>query len=1799
MKKGKFKKMFVFLSVLLLSSVVMAQGTFTCGSPVSDGDGNTYETVKIGSLCWMKSNMKTKTCADGSSVAKAMVYESSASPDTNYNLATFGRLYTWYSAVNVPENSAELPARVEGYVQGICPEEWHIPTVGEFNELNRNSAEDLRSTEYWLQPNSNTNATGFTALPSGLYNGAIDRFERLFGAYFFWSDSSVSSSQWALVCSIDYSCDRGGVERRSKNDGFSVRCVRGVPTLMLNANKHDIGICPGRSGQVVYTATVVNDPANAGSYTFKWKVNGVDSVTTSSSLTVNYTEGGTHTVECTAVLAGNDAMSETVATVVTVSTQPAITLENLVITTGMTATAAVANVTAGDVAEYGIFWSKTHNPSATGTKKPGTGSISSDGRFTITVPASEIGDYDTVFVQAFVKTTECEFEVVADEAFFAHNHVLSVSSVDTTVCEGGSVTVKYTATISNANASDYSISWMKNGVAIAGETGLELTIDIASGEVAGGVSISCKAVNNNTGVELVENASTTLVIVDKPVVTMASATMNSVGNIVVTGTIQAPTNDTIVEYGVKYTVNGTETTEKATAALPANGNFTLSLPTSTLGLTPCDTVGVHAYAITKRCEYEINSEVKKVAKTNDITLKLEKSVTQSSITVCQDATMPVKYTAMLTNGDADNFNFVWSVNGVDSTSQTGDTLVVNHGTVGHDTVKVVASPASSPCFSLKDSISIGITQSTQTPDLTYCLDEEYGLMTVKSLSGISRTAASKDTVAWYNADTDELLGLWLTGPDYANSIPMAVPYTFAPDKNYKIVLSVDGGCTKTIDFNVEPVRTQCTVSSILANEAGSGTAIDSVSDHEGNWYNVVQIGDQCWLKENMRATTSPTTGTYIVDHRWFDNDPATDRIYNEKYGKRAWWFMNDSATYAPRHFGLLYNWFAAVDTVADNTTSETGDDSGGGWGWQDFFFTHADQRRGICPAGWHVPSDEDWLEMESYVGVGEYSDLVKAQISRGVHSGWFASSCDWEPYTQGDDRPGSYSDPNRNSTGFSMVPVPALNTNFGERFARYLISNESGSMYKVTQYGWSASFWGSTPRLIDGAYNGESPVCRTYSYAQAYTNRSNEQENIGRSIRCVRNSLSCPTVTTQAVEDGDIDTLNGVATIRGKSVNLAAAVEDHGFVWGLSKAEMNNTVSSASDASSVADEADHVFAANIDIPQCGTVYYMAFLKTAGCNMTFGDTLSFELEVRQLPACPGTPTVTDADGNTYATIQVGDQCWMRENLKTKHYADGTPITHYSSTPGTNRPTYHYPERDTLRTEIYGLLYNWTAAMRDTSLATNANPSNVQGVCPDGWHLPSVAEFSDMLSYIQSIECYRCNGYTTYVGKALADDVALWSEMSGNCYTGNRESPNNLSGFSARPAGLVNGFDMHFGIASFMQTTTRHTNYTDSYVFSIWADNGAAGFGALPNIYSSHKSVRCVKNASTPSGSINVTTGAATEVTATSAKLNGTVANPDNVEITARGFEWKASGAADYSQVTATGDTMSHGLTSLATCTEYIYRAFVTTADGTIYGSEVTFTASSVTPVGDDGKPCSGTPTVTDHEGNVYNTVQIGNQCWMKDNLRTTTSPSTGKYLIPAADAGQTLTGKQARWYNNDSVTSAQMKYGLLYNWNAAVDTFNTAFEETSVNDNNNNNIVVTFTGHRRGICPIGWHLPSDAEWTLLNNYVGGQSGYVCGGNTTNTAKALASATRWNSSSNTCAVGSEPCLNNATGFSVVPAGFWSSTSFYLAGNDVFFWSSTQGETYDNYAFTRLVGHDYSDLYRNDNYKGNGYSVRCLRD
>lgn len=347
---------------------------------------------------------------------------------------------------------------------------------------------------------------------------------------------------------------------------------------------------------------------------------------------------------------------------------------------------------------------------------------------------------------------------------------------------------------------------------------------------------------------------------------------------------------------------------------------------------------------------------------------------------------------------------------------------------------------------------------------------------------------------------------------------------------------------------------------------------------------------------------------------------------------------------------------------------------------------------------------------------------------------------------------------------------------------------------------------------------------------------------------------------------------------------------------------------------------------------------------------------------------------------------------------------------------------------------------------------------------------------------------------------------------------------------------------------------------------------------------------------------VFTSTASNITSTSAMVGGNVTSDGGASVIARGVCWSTSQnpTVNDSHTTDGGGmgSFTSNITGLAANTIYYVRAYATNSAGTAYGEEVIFTTLSAggTAVIDE-KSCPAAPTVTDHEGNVYATVQIGNQCWMRDNLRTTTSPSTGTYLIPAADANYTYTGKQARWYYNDSATYAPMNYGLLYNWNAAVDTFNTAYGETSVNTSSSM-VSVTFTGPRRGICPAGWHLPSDAEWTQLTDYVSSQSEYTCGGNSNYIAKALASAEGWNTSTSNCAVGNDLTANNATGFSAVPAGYCRGSSFSNAGYNAYFWSSTQYPSYG--AYLRNQGCDGATaLARGYYYKYDGYSVRCLRD
>lgn len=113
------------------------------------------------------------------------------------------------------------------------------------------------------------------------------------------------------------------------------------------------------------------------------------------------------------------------------------------------------------------------------------------------------------------------------------------------------------------------------------------------------------------------------------------------------------------------------------------------------------------------------------------------------------------------------------------------------------------------------------------------------------------------------------------------------------------------------------------------------------------------------------------------------------------------------------------------------------------------------------------------------------------------------------------------------------------------------------------------------------------------------------------------------------------------------------------------------------------------------------------------------------------------TVTDIDGNVYPIVQIGNQIWMAENLRTTHYSDGTPIEDGTglgdiSTDDTTSRFFYYDD-DTTNIEEYGLLYNWYAVTRGTN-GSSSNPSGVQGISPKGWHIPSHAEWTELERFL---------------------------------------------------------------------------------------------------------------------------------------------------------------------------------------------------------------------------------------------------------------------------------------------------------------------------------------------------------------------------------------------------------------------------------------------------------------------------------
>jgi uncharacterized protein (TIGR02145 family) len=221
-----------------------------------------------------------------------------------------------------------------------------------------------------------------------------------------------------------------------------------------------------------------------------------------------------------------------------------------------------------------------------------------------------------------------------------------------------------------------------------------------------------------------------------------------------------------------------------------------------------------------------------------------------------------------------------------------------------------------------------------------------------------------------------------------------------------------------------------------------------------------------------------------------------------------------------------------------------------------------------------------------------------------------------------------------------------------------------------------------------------------------------------------------------------------------------------------------------------------------NIPANTDIYVSAYSTNDG-GTTYSGSIRLNTYNKDGQACMSGATVSDRDGNTYNTVQIGEQCWMKENLKTTKYADGTSIAQGSTT-SFDVAYWYYPDNNESNKVTYGLLYNWKAVM-GTAFSSNTNPSGVQGICPTGWHVPSVDEWNQLTDYVSSRCQYRCNPSVGYIAKALASSMG-WESSTKTCAVGNVQSENNATGFSALPAGGFGDNYTPFGGSAYYWSAT---------------------------------------------------------------------------------------------------------------------------------------------------------------------------------------------------------------------------------------------------------------------------------------------------------------------------------------------------------------------------------------------------------
>ncbi len=396
--------------------------------------------------------------------------------------------------------------------------------------------------------------------------------------------------------------------------------------------------------------------------------------------------------------------------------------------------------------------------------------------------------------------------------------------------------------------------------------------------------------------------------------------------------------------------------------------------------------------------------------------------------------------------------------------------------------------------------------------------------------------------------------------------------------------------------------------------------------YEGQTYNTVQIGEQCWFRENLNVGTMIVSNTggqlqtdnNIVEKYCYGNTPGNCDVY-----------------------GGMYEWNETMQYIASAGS------------------------QGICPPGWHIPSDGQWSALTSFLGGFD------------VAGGKMKSTGTVEDLT------GLWYAPNMgatNESGFTGLPGGYREYGFGN--------------FDALSY--NGSFWSSSQG------SGNDAWVRTLSCYYTDIYRGSYGKDNGFSVRCLKGCWPEPTQSNAGP-----DQLN----VPGTTTILAGNTPEFGTgLWAVVSGTGGTIVTPTSPTSEFQGVAGNEYTLSWTITtQCGSSADEVVISFAPAGFSCGDGLVYE-------------------GQSYATVLIGTQCWMAENLNVGTKINSTGSGYQQQDNGTIEK-YCY-NNDETNCDIYGGLYEWPEAMQ------YATTEGVQGICPAEWHLPTDNEWKILEGTVDS-------------------------------------------------------------------------------------------------------------------------------------------------------------------------------------------------------------------------------------------------------------------------------------------------------------------------------------------------------------------------------------------------------------------------------------------------------------------------------